>query len=248
MSQVNRAIFSLSLLLISPLATAKPWKSGEILTNESFRYGAFEARMKGSLGSGAISAFYLLKDGSWEPGQEWQELDFEILGKEANLLQSQVMLPGAPRTESNVFHRTEKTLSKDFNVYRMEWTPDSLSFYFNGELLRKETDPDTYAKFLDPKRVEDMRLRFSLWVGFSNWSGILNPEAQPTPFYVDWVKVYSYESKSQSFALSWEDQFDSLDASRWNKAQWTFEYAVNDFTAEQVSIEDGVLKIEFAPQ
>lgn len=239
---------NLSLGLSSSVA-AKPWKSGEILSHEKFRYGAFEAKMKASQGSGAISCFYLLKDGSWDPGQEWQEIDFEAFGKAgATSYQTQIMTPGDPRTQNNVFHSVSKPLSQDFHVYRMEWAPDSISFYFDGRLVRRETNRETFAKFFNPQRVEEMRLRLSLWVGFSTWSGLVDPSALPSPLFVDWVKYFAYEEVTGRFNFVWQDDFDSFDWSRWYKADWTFEYAVNDFKPQQVEVRDGQLRINFMAQ
>lgn len=233
-------------MLSASLASAKDWQSGEIVSYQSFRYGAFEARMRGSVGEGAISAFFLLKEGSWVPGSEWQELDFEIFGKRGGrLFQSQIMTPGDPRTQNLVDHLQDRPLSEDFHTYRMEWRPDSLRFYFDGKLIREETDPKVYGKFLDPARCEDMRLRFSLWAGFSGWSGLVDPKAPPTPFYVDWVRVYSYEPAKKDFVFAWQDDFNGFDYGRWMKADWTFEYAFNDFKPGQVNTQGGQLEIKF---
>ncbi|MCX6130073.1 MAG: glycoside hydrolase family 16 protein, partial [Proteobacteria bacterium] len=143
-----------------PSLVAKPWRSGEILSQQTFKYGAFEARIQASRGDGCISSFYLLKDESWIPGQEWQELDFEIFGKDgAFKYQTQIMTPGDPRTQHIVYHKQGQNLSDDFHVYRLEWTPDALIFFFDGKKVRTETDRVEYNKFLDASQVEAMRLR-----------------------------------------------------------------------------------------
>ena len=235
--------------LASPALFAKPWKSGEILSNQTFKYGAFEVRMKASRGDSAITSINLLKDQSWVPGQEWQELDFEVFGKDsAYKYQSQLITPGDPRVQHLKIHDSGQPLNEEFHIYRIEWAPDYLAFYFDGQMVRKETDRKEYGKFLDRGRVEPMNLRLSLWSGFSDWSGHLNPQALPTPTVIDWVRTFEYKEDSGRFEKLWEDSFDSFDSQRWSKADWTFEYAENDFTPGNVYTEGGYLNIYFSGQ
>jgi beta-glucanase (GH16 family) len=243
---VLRYFIATLLAFTSTSLIAKPWKSGEVISRDYFLFGAFEARLQASSGSGGITAFFLLKDYSWVPGAEWQELDFEFLGKSGGRqFQTQIMTPGVPRTEHNVYYKTSEDVSKGFHTYRIEWTPDYLAFYYDGKLIRRETDRMEYAKFLDRRRVEAMPLRFSLWAGFSDWSGLVDENSLPTPVYVDSFRYYRYDERTRTFSFAWEDKFDSWDDNRWYKANWTFEYAVNDYTHDRVSVEDGKLQITF---
>lgn len=237
---------SLTLSALSTSLFAKPWNSGEIVSRETFLYGAFETRMQTSRGSGAITAFFLLKENSWIPGAEWQELDFEIFGKsDGYSFQTQIMTPGDPRTQNLQEHSTSQSLHDSFHVYRIEWAPDYLAFYLDGKLLRRETDTQVYAKFFDSNRVAPMSLRMSLWAGFSDWSGQVDASQAPSPVTVDWIRYYSYDQKTGSFDLKWDDPFTDFDNNRWQKADWTFEYAVNNFKPDNAYTEDGKLKLLF---
>jgi endo-1,3-1,4-beta-glycanase ExoK len=95
-----------SLLLLAIPAAAKPWKGAELISHQTFLYGAFEARIRAAPGSGLITPFFLWKHDSEVPGQQWQEQDFEIFGRDGRY-QTQLMTPGTggeQRTEHNLYH------------------------------------------------------------------------------------------------------------------------------------------------
>lgn len=234
------------VLLATPVL-AKPWKSAEMITNQQFKYGAFEARIRGAEGSGMITAFFLYKNGSEWAGAEWEEQDFELFGKNGTL-QSQLMTPGDPRVEHVVQHRLPTNVWDRYYTYRMEWTPEALSFYIDGKLVRKETDPVVYAKLLDPARAEAMNLRISLWAGDWEWSGSFDESKVPASVDVNWAQVYSYTPGAgpggSDFSLLWRDDFNTKDWSRWNFANWTFDYAVNDYAPGGANVANGYLQLK----
>ncbi|HET9955134.1 MAG TPA: glycoside hydrolase family 16 protein, partial [Polyangiaceae bacterium] len=118
-------------------AMAKPWKGAELITRQTFRYGAFEARIRAARGSGMVTPFFLWKDGSERADQLWQEQDFEIFGRDGSL-QTQLMTPGSNdqhRTEHVVNHWLPQAAFERYYTYRMEWTPTRLAFYIDGNLM-----------------------------------------------------------------------------------------------------------------
>ena len=234
-------------LLLSGIAFGKPWKSAEMITQQSFKYGAFEARIRGAEGSGMITAFFLYKNGSEWAGAEWQEQDFELFGKNGGF-QTQVMTPGDPRTENVTNHRAATDIWDRYFTYRMEWTPTALSFYVDGKLVRRETDPVVYSKLLDPARAEPMNLRISLWAGDFEWSGAFDEAMVPASVDVNWAQVSSYTPGAgpdgSDFTPLWKDDFNSINYSRWYFANWTFEYAVNDYTPGGARVDNGYLQLK----
>lgn len=238
-------------MLAAP-ALAKPWKGAELISQQTFEYGAFEARIRAARGSGLITPFFLWKNNSEIAGVPWQEQDFEIFGRDGNY-QTQLMTPGTDgevRTEHVQYHSLEAPAWEQYHTYRMEWTPDYLAFYVDGQLVREETDPEEYGVFLDPSRAEPAQLRLSLWAGDSGWSGSFDESAVPAAVFVNWVRAYSYTpgASGGDFSPLWRDDFDSLDSSRWWTANWTFDYAVNDYTSQNVSTADGKLIIVFTDE
>ena len=226
---------------------AKPWKGAEMITQQTFRYGAFEARILAARGSGMITPFFLYKDGSEVAGAQWEELDFEIFGKDGTF-QTQVMTPGkngTQRTEHVTLHNLPTLAWEHYYTYRMEWTPTQLSFYVDGRLIRRETDVVEFGKLLDPNQTEAMRLRVSIWAGDFGWSGAFDQTAVPGAMFVNWIQAYSYTPgagpNGGDFTLLWRDDLNATDGSRWYWANWTFDVAVNDYIAQNSASRNGYL-------
>lgn len=241
----HTSIIGLLLALFFPAALlAKPWKGAEVITHETFKYGAFEARIRAAEGSGIITAFFLWKHGSEEQGAEWQEQDIEIFGKNGRF-QTQIMTPGEPRTAHSVRHRLATDAWENYYTYRMEWTPDYLAFYVDDNLIRLETNMSEYGKLLDPERAEAAQLRINVWAGDWSWSGEFDESKSPGHTYVDYIQVFDYtpdQGEDQSdFSLRWRDDFNSLNTDRWWFANWTFDRAINDFVSSNAAARDGKL-------
>jgi len=165
-----------------------------------------------------------------------------IFGKNG-AFQTQVMTPGDPRTENVQNHTVPTPVWDRYYTYRMEWTPNELNFYVDGKLIRSETDRAIYGKLLDPARAEPMALRISLWAGDFPWSGAFDSTMTPAHIDVNWAQVYDYTPGAgpggSNFTSRWRDEFNSIDYSRWYFANWTFEYAVNDYSAGNYRTKNG---------
>ncbi|HEY3595816.1 MAG TPA: family 16 glycosylhydrolase [Polyangiaceae bacterium] len=240
-------------LIVSASAAAKPWKGAEMVSQQTFKYGAFEARLVAARGGGIITPFFLYKNGSEVPGAEWEEMDFEIFGRDnVTSFQSQIMTPGDPRTEHVELHQEPFSLANGYHTYRMEWTPTRLSFYFDGTLIRQETDTDEYAKLMLDDRAEPMTLRVSVWAGDSEWSGAFDSTAVPAHVFVSYVRYEQYTPGSgpsgSDFTEAWQDNFASYDGSRWYGANWTFDAAINDYVPDNSTVRDGYLTNSFTDE
>jgi beta-glucanase (GH16 family) len=241
-----RAVVVFLLLFASTPAGAKPWKAAELGSQQTFKYGAFEARLRAAEGSGMVTAFFLWKYGSEVPGALWQEQDFEIFGRDGNY-QTQLMTPGksgAQRTEHVVDHLLLSPAWTRYYTYRMEWTPSYLAFSVDGQEVRRETDAVEFAKFFDPQ-AEAAQIRLALWAGDTDWSGSFDASAVPASVFVNWVQTYSYTPgkgpNGSDFTPLWRDDFNSLDTSRWQLSNWTFDAAVNDYIPQNASAKNGGL-------
>lgn len=82
--------------------------------------------------------------------------------------------------------------------------------------------------------------------GFSDWSGQVDPSNPPTSVTMDYISYEKYDESSGGFVPEWRDDFDSFNSDRWQKADWTFPFAVNNFSPSNVNIEDGNLVINFS--
>lgn len=168
--------------------------------------------------------------------------------------QTQIVTPGPPENEIGNMPRSQHIFYLDaghnvwntFSTLRMEWTPTELAFYFDGNLVRKETNVTEYAQLLDPAKASPMNVRATLWAGFTNWSGIVDEMHPPTNVTVDYISYESWDECTESFVPGWKDEFDYFNNSRWEKADWTFYFSVTDFSPNNVQVEGGDLVINFS--
>lgn len=127
--------------------------------------------MKAAEGNGAISGFLVINPdaGATRP---WQEIAFEFFGKSSgNSFQTQIIVPGPeeddigslPRSQHMVQHTSDSSIFNNFHTVRMEWRPKKLSFYFDGSLIREETDSSTYEQFFNPSKTQNANIRATLW-------------------------------------------------------------------------------------
>jgi endo-1,3-1,4-beta-glycanase ExoK len=211
--------------------------------------------MKAAKGSGAISGFLVINPdaGNTRP---WQEIAFEFFGKSSGGkdYQTQIIVPGPqehdigslPRSQNMVAETSDTSFFDNFHTVRMEWTPSRLSFFYDGKKIREETDTTKYSQFFDPSKTESANIRATLWGGFSDWSGQVDASNPPTSVTIDYISYEKYDQASGSFVPGWKDNFDTFDSARWQKADWTFPFAVNDFSPSNVNTVDGNLVINWS--
>lgn len=66
------------------------------------------------------------------------------------------------------------------------------------------------------------------------------------PWYLlyDYVEVFDWNEKTNTFELNWRDDFDRLDTQRWHVAEGGFEQNSSEFVKENVFTYDGKLVIK----
>jgi beta-glucanase (GH16 family) len=122
------------------LVNYAPYVSGEVNTVHSFSqtYGYFEMRAELPKGQGFWPAFWLMPtDGSWPP-----ELDaMEVLGSNTTALVTSVhsAATGA-HTTTNLF-TTIPDASAGFHTYGVDWEPDHITWYFDGQKVFQTATP-----------------------------------------------------------------------------------------------------------
>ena len=134
---LNRIIYSIFLISI---LFSKPYKGGELRTEDTFRYGRFEVRMKSAFGNGVVSSFFTYKD-FWEEGltnSYWNEIDFEWLGNYEDKVQTNLII----QNEWDLPELTALNVNphEDFHTYAIEWTPININFFIDDQLIGGYTD------------------------------------------------------------------------------------------------------------
>ncbi len=175
----------------------RDYTSGRMSTATLFtqKYGKFEARIKIPRSQGMWPAFWLLGDDHNSLGwPDCGEIDImENVGKEPGTVHGSLHGPGYsgnnPLTASYTLPNGQ-AFADDFHVFTVEWEPNAIRFYVDGNLYETKTPADlpsgTRWVFDHP-----FYLILNLAVGGS-WPG--NPDATtvfPQTMLVDYVRVYS---------------------------------------------------------
>ncbi len=111
---------------------------------KTFTYGRFEGRMKLPYGQGMWPAFWMLGGNSWPANGEIDIM--ENLGREPSIAHGTMHGPGYSGAdgpgESFTLPGGAK-FSDDFHIFAIEWEPNAIRWYVDGELYSTKTPADT---------------------------------------------------------------------------------------------------------
>ncbi|MDO4766084.1 MAG: family 20 glycosylhydrolase [Eubacteriales bacterium] len=179
----------------TPLRPHVTWSSGRLESKNkfSFQYGRMATRAKVNDSRGIWPAIWMLCQD--ETGHD--EIDvLEYLGQDAH---------GAWATnhygiwgKNKASHGKEKinyeAWSQDFHVYEVEWNPQNIIWYIDGE----EVFRTTQGKALDGMHSRPMFPILETQVG-DGWVGKVDFSKQETKqdsqFLIDWIRVYQAENQ-----------------------------------------------------
>jgi endo-1,3-1,4-beta-glycanase ExoK len=160
---------------------------GEIQTKKRYGYGTYEARMKAGTGSGLNSAFFTYIGPADK--QQQDEIDFEVLGKNASQVQVNQYVKAKGGNEKLV--PIGSRADGEFNDYAFVWEPGRLRYYLNGKLVQDVTDPSKIPS--SPQKIF-----FSLWGSdtLTDWMGRF-AYTKPTKLEVERVAYTAAGDKCQ---------------------------------------------------
>lgn len=169
-------------------------RSVRMNTNNSWTYGYFEARLKLPKGKGTWPAFWMMPKNftAWPKDGEIDIM--EHVGYHQDFVSSSIHCTAYVHSNG-----TQKTAEKylkgatdDFHVYALEWTPEYIKSYVDGEQLFYYK-PEAYGErnyntwpFLNP-----FYLKLNLaWGG--NWGGAMGIDETclPAVYEIDYVRVF----------------------------------------------------------
>ncbi len=201
-------------LVIKPVETKNAdgtvsYTSGRVNTQNkhNFKYGLFEARLKVPKGQGFLPAFWMMPADENLYGQ-WPrcgEIDImEVLGNQTDTSYGTVHY-GNPHSESQGKHTLKSgSFAEEFHTFSVEWEPDKLSWYVDGNLIHTENDwytaTEGQGEITYPAPFDQpFYVILNLAVG-GNWPG--NPDKstniKDAEFLVDYVKVYQKDSYDEN--------------------------------------------------
>ncbi len=237
--------FTMLALSSSIFAQDKDYQGAELFSSETFQFGRFEARMYMGAGSGLVSSMFTYYNDSYKGGVEpWREIDIEVLGKSPESFQSNIISGSASKkVMSELHHAISPVANSTYHTYAIEWTPDYIAWYLDGQEVRRT---DSTSQQVIDLRDKEQNLRFNLWAAnLTSWVGAFDPSILPVHQYINWVKVYQYTPKTgpngSDFTLHWQDDFDTFDDARWGTANWTFTENLTDLVPENVTVSGGTL-------
>jgi beta-glucanase (GH16 family) len=181
-------------LKINAIASGSNYTSGRIVTKNKafFAYGKMVARLKLPSGQGIWPAFWMLPNDNYYGGWPYSgELDImELLGHQPAKMYGTIHASnGVSQVSSGTFYTLPSgTFADDFHEFSMEWEPNVVRMYLDGNLYLTRTNAQLNA---NPWPF-DKSFFFILNVAVGgNWPG--NPNAStvfPQTMEVDWVRVY----------------------------------------------------------
>jgi len=116
----------------------KPYISGEVHSKETFTYGRFVTRMKGSNMKGTLASFLTLWIGDDEEEfsiEGWNHINLEIVPSEKHKINTNLIYSGFTNDWVPIkdFDPTD-----EWHTYQIDWTPDYIAFRVDDNEVRRD--------------------------------------------------------------------------------------------------------------
>jgi beta-glucanase (GH16 family) len=182
------------------------YTSARITTQGIFeqQYGRFEARIRLPTGKGIWPAFWLLgNDCDQNPWPQCGEIDImEYLGDGPTVVFGSVHGPGynAGDSISREYVLENDRFDEGFHVFGIEWGPDYINYYVDGDLyntITPETTEEEAITFNAPANSGEWVFNRPFYIIINmavggDLPGAPNAETEfPQSMYVDYVRVYN---------------------------------------------------------
>lgn len=196
---------------------------GEVRTvdDRRFHYGRIEARMKApnrETASGYISSLFTYrfdKDSASETpdSTEWEEIDVELEGGRPDKFQANLIY-GKDTWEwwrTRVFGAWEDKIEvgpvDEWRVFAIEWLPDQIRWYVDGELVKTLTvsDLDCVPECVAPQEQptpipnNPTTIFMNFWIPVDDvqdyFGGNKDRNQYPMTAEYDWLRYYSWDGK-----------------------------------------------------
>jgi beta-glucanase (GH16 family) len=151
-----------------------------ISSKNDIRYGRVDTNIKISNGSNVITSFILMSSNG-------DEIDFEFVGKDSNLIQTNYFYKGDPVYNVNaIMYKVPVDLSLGYYEYSIIWTADYYQWLWNGKVLRT-----LYKNSTNKYPDSSSKVQFGIWnASKSEWAGNgIDWSKSPYTFYIDWVSI-----------------------------------------------------------
>jgi beta-glucanase (GH16 family) len=181
-------------ITLKKVAAEKRPISARINTKQSWQYGYFEARIKLPVGKGTWPAFWMMpkENGKWP---DCGEIDImEEVGRDPNTIHSTIHCKAYNHMIGTHKRKQKKvpTAESAFHIYAVEWTPDKIRGFVDGECYFEYLNDKQNNKATWPFDVP-FYLKLNLaWGG--QWGGggkqDVDESKLPATYEIDYVRVY----------------------------------------------------------
>ena len=160
-------------------------------------YGRYEIRAKLPNTQGIWPAFWLLPSRAvYGSGTAGGEIDImEMIGSEPNRVYGTLHFGNPPEHASNSYDLPDGAdYSDDFHIFALEWEPDEIRWYVDGNLFHSATDWFTSTKNATYPAPFDQNFYLIVNVAVGGtWPGSPDETSVfPQMMYVDYVRVYQH--------------------------------------------------------
>lgn len=165
---------------------------------KSFRYGRWEIRAKIPAVTGAWPAIWTLGDwGEWPTNGEIDIMEYYGDGILANAAWGSTTrwqgVWDSSKTPMSYFKAKDSNWANKYHVWVMDWTPEFIKIYLDGELLNTiETAKTRNADGSNPFTSRNHYPLLNLALGGNN-GGDPNSPNYPITYYVDYIRVYQLD-------------------------------------------------------
>ncbi|MEL7003621.1 MAG: glycoside hydrolase family 16 protein, partial [Bacteroidota bacterium] len=130
------------VLIVFVQGYSQPYEGAEIRSKQQFQYGKFSALIKVDRGSGLINAFFTYYNDSWQNGEYWREIDWEVLGRNTKKPSHAIHFGNGNGVNGSLHQQryimdqgmegnVSQSLHQDYYWYTIEWTPSRITRYIH---------------------------------------------------------------------------------------------------------------------
>lgn len=187
-SQITFSDSNLTIKLEQIACNGSANAAGEYRTvDHNYTYGKYTARFQASDLNGTISSFFTYTGAS--DGTVWDEIDIEILGKDATKMQINYWRNGVehPVTLDLGFNAADS-----FHTYSFIWHSDYIKWYVDDTLVY--TVNENHLSDNDSLPITPSRIIVNLWAGtgIDSWSGTYDGISSVQTHY-DYIKYEAFD-------------------------------------------------------
>ena len=178
------------LTLDNQPSSGKPYTSDEYRSNAFYGYGTLEASIKAATNDGIVGGSMFFYTGPGD-GNPHDEIDIEFI---KGNLSTTYFTNGVGGPETMIQLGFDPSIA--FHSYKIEWHPDTISWYVDGTKVRSAANSQG-ALPSTPGRI-----MANLWPGDStenNWLGVLK-YTSPIQVQYDWIRYTPYSRPAVKYS------------------------------------------------